>query len=137
MRRVDGLELSPDEVILAARRVSAGVAASERRNGCASPPAVQLRDQLAAFAREYQRETASVLGSDGRETAKLPAVVIVAGSARTQTVGAAAGLLGISPQHVRGLCRDGELTAVKAVTGWRIEEWSVADLAARRAEGTR
>lgn len=132
MRRVDGILLSPAEVILAARLVKAGVAAAGQRNGWYSPPAVQLRDQLTAFAREYQRETASVQVDGDRESAKLPAVVIVAGSAGTQTVGAAAGLLGFSPQHVRGLCRDGALTAARTAAGWQIEEWSVTALAARR-----
>jgi hypothetical protein len=138
MRRADGLELSPDEVILAARLVAAGVAAAERRNGSASAPAVHLRDQLAGFAREYLRETASVQVDGDRETAKLPAVVYVAGSAATTqvTATAAAGRLGVSPQHVRGLCRAGALAAVKSGGGWRIEGWSVAEIAARRREAS-
>jgi hypothetical protein len=140
MRRADGLELSPDEVILAARLVAAGVAAAERRNGSASAPAVQLRDQLTGFAREYLRETASVQVDGDRETAKLPAVVIVAGSADTTqvTATAAAERLGVSPQHVRGLCRARALAGVKTGTGWQIEQWSVEERAAlRQAEGTR
>lgn len=129
MRYTAGVVLDGEDLPLAAVLARLGVAYLQRVNGTVPAAAVQLRDQLAAFAAE----TTSVLVSDERETAKPGAAVTVAGSGpQMMTVRAAAGLLGISPQAARGLCRAGGLLATRDAAGhWQIDADSAA-LAARR-----
>ena len=133
MHRVDGVLLKDDQLALAAVLVRLGVAYLQRVNGTVPADALQLRDELAGFAA---RETSAVLVSAECETAKPAAMVIVAESLPAEmTVQAAAGLLGISPQAVRGLCRSGVLTAIRSVAGhWQICADSAAALAARRRQ---
>ena len=135
MRRIDGVVLDGQDLALAAVLVRLGVAYLQRANGGVPPEALQLRDELAGFAA---RETSAVLVSAECETAKPAAMVIVAESLPAEmTVQAAAGLIGISPQAVRGLCRSGVLTAIRSVAGhWQICADSAAALAARRKERT-
>jgi len=132
VRYTAGVLLDGEDLALTAVLARLGVAYLQQRNGAAPAAAVRLRDQLAAFAAE----TASVLVSDGRETAKPPGAVIVGQSLpQMMTVRAAAGLLGISPQAARGLCRTGELTAIRDAAGhWQIDTGSAAALAARRKD---
>lgn len=134
MRRVDGVVLDGQDLALAAVLARLGVAWLERRDGTVPPAALRLRDQLAAFARE----TTSVVVSDDRESRNPSCLPIVAQSVPAEmTAHAAAGLLGISPQAVRGMCRSGALIAVRSAAGhWRIDTGSAAVLAARRREGT-
>lgn len=130
MRYVDGVVLEGQDLALDAVLVRLGVAHLQRVNGTVPATAIRLRDELAAFAA---RETAAVVVSASCETAKPAAMVIVAESLPAEmTVQAAAGLLGISPQAVRGLCRSGALLAVRGPGGWRIGADSAADLAAKR-----
>ena len=127
----DGVLLEGDDIRVAAVLGRLGVAALERANGGAVPAAaVALRDQLAGFAAE----TAKVVVSDGRAAAKPGGVVVLAGSGHAQmTVRAAATLLGVSPQRVRGLCRAGVLLATRDPAGrWAIDANEAAALAARR-----
>ena len=132
MRYTAGVVLEGDDLAVAAVLARLGVAYLQHRNGTAPAAAVRLRDQLAAFAAE----TVSVLVSDGCETAKPPGGVIVGESVpQMMTVRAAAGLLGISPQATRGLCRTGQLLATRSPAGhWRIDTDSAAVLAARRKD---
>jgi hypothetical protein len=132
VRYTAGVVLDGEDLALASVLARLGVAYLQRVNGSAPAAAVRLRDQLQAFARE----TTSVLISDERETAK-PAAVVVVGESLPQmmTVRAAAGLLGISPQAARGLCRAGDLLATRSPAGaWQIDADSAAALAARRKE---
>ena len=133
MRRVDGILLESDDVALAAVLVRAGVAYLQRANGSVPHAALRLRDQLAAFAA---RETAALLASAERESAN-PAVTLTVEDSFPQqmTVRTACGLLGLSPQAVRGHCRSGALAAIRSPAGnWQIDAHSAAAMAARRKE---
>jgi hypothetical protein len=132
VHRVDGVVLEGPDILLADYLVRQGVEYLQRRNGGAVPArALRLRDQLAAFAA---RETVAVVVSGPGETAKPAAAVIVEGSPARIGTHAAAAKLQVSTQAIRGMCRRGALAADRTPTGWRIEEWSVAEEAARRQE---
>jgi hypothetical protein len=132
LRRCDGVILEGEDIALAAVLVWRGVEYLQRRDATVPARALQLRDELAAFAA---RESAAAVVSVPGEPGNLAATVVVAESFPQQmTVQAAAGLLGISPQAVRGLCRSGALLATRSPAGghWQIDMASTAALAARR-----
>jgi len=131
VRYTAGVVLDGEDLVRLARLVRDGVVYRQRTNGGGVQPAdLSLRDQLLAFAAE----TASVQVSEPAKAAKVAASVTVAESLSAEmTVQAAAGLLGISPQAVRGLCRTGDLIATRDAAGrWQIDADSAAALAARR-----
>lgn len=133
MRRVDGVVLDGQDVVVAALLVRIGAAYLLRVNGSVPPGALRLRDELNAFAA---RETASAEASAGRESAKADISPTVAESAPKVTVKDAARILGISEQAVTARCRSGALTAVRSAAGhWQINAESAQAVAARRKGG--
>lgn len=134
MRRIDGVLLEGEDIALAAVLARLGVAYLQRVNGSAPPAALQLRDELAAFARRTSPAQVTVTG----EPANLPAAVIVADSAPQQmTAAQAAAVLGVTVQHACRLCRSGALVAIRTPAGhWQVDADSAAALAERRKERT-
>jgi hypothetical protein len=134
VRRVGGVLLDGEDLALAEVLVRLGVAYLRYRDGTVPAAAVRMREQLTGFARETTAAQASAAG----ESAKPSAAVIVAESAPAEmNVQEAAGLLGISPQAVRRLCRTGALVAALSPAGrWDIDPGSAAALAARRRRET-
>jgi hypothetical protein len=141
MRRVDlnGVLLEGPEVRIAAAVFHIAARQMEQNEGTVTPVVLVLRDKLAAFAREG-RQNPLTGGNDGRtfagESGSPDIALVLAESLPAEmTAQAAAGLLAISPQSVRGLCRTGQLLATRSPAGhWRIDTDTVAALAARRKE---
>ena len=129
---LDGVRLGNREAVLAAYLVRAGVTALERRNGSIPEDALQLRDELATFARRISYAQASASG----ETANVLVGTDPAASAQISAA-AAALQLGVSAQAVRSMCRRGALIASQSPAGaWRIDGTSVLALAALRKEAS-
>lgn len=132
MRYVDGVLLEGRDILLADYLVRQGAEYLQRRNGGDLPPgAAALCERLAVFAG---RETVAVVVSRERESGKAAAAVVVEDSRPAEmTAPAAAGLIGVSAQAVRGWCRDGTLLATKDAAGrWQVDAGSAAGMAARR-----
>jgi len=135
VRQVGGVVLEGDEIRLAAYLVRLGTAALERRAGAVPAVAAALRDQLARFAAEPAPPQASATG----EHANLPGAAGLASSGPRISVAAAAALAGHSPQHIRRLCRRGDLAATRPAGPdgpWEIDEGSAAAYARRRKDAT-
>jgi hypothetical protein len=100
----------------------------ERRNGTAPTGAAALEAGLGRFARRTLFAQASAEGEpvnldDDPDPAQSHQVGVTA----------AAALAGVSHQHIRRLCRRGDLIARKTPAGaWLIDASSAAALAARR-----
>jgi hypothetical protein len=130
--RVDGLILTREEACGAAIFMRVGIDQLARRNGTVSPAAVLLAGQLERFGRE----TPDMQASAPAEKTNPGPGPDRAGSAAI-SVTAAAGLLSVSAQRIRGWCRSGDLIAWRDAPGtpWKIDELSAAALAARRSAG--
>jgi hypothetical protein len=132
---VSGVYLTEDELRAVASLVRMGCVVVEERNGTLSARNAKLRDQLAMFARR----TSFAQVSDVREPANLSSGPDPAPSCLTASTGSdvsvavAARRTGYSLQHVRRLCRHGDLIAWRAPSGtWLIDSDSAAALAASR-----
>jgi|SRR5580700_2878280 hypothetical protein len=127
---VDGFLLGRDDAELAAALARYAVAQLRRNNGAAPPNAVALADDLERFAR-----TSSPQASATGEHANLPDDDDLASSGARIGATAAAALTGLTPQHVRRLCRGGGLSAARGPRGaWEIDQWSVAGYARQRKD---
>lgn len=136
MRRIDlnGVLLEGPEVRIAAAVFRIFARRMERSDGTVTPAVLALRDQLAASARE-SCENPLTGGGDGTTFAgeSDPAdIALIVPESAPMTVRDAAGLLGLSEQAVRALCRSRALAAVMTRGGWEIDACSAADLAAAR-----
>jgi hypothetical protein len=135
VRHVGGVVLEGAEIRIAAALVDIAVRHLERTDGAAPAAVREFRDRLTGFAAET-RDDATTSGSTAqgfaRESEMPDITLIVADSPVQMTVRDVAGLLGISGQAVRALCRSGSLTAVRSRAGWEIDERSAAALAASR-----
>jgi excisionase family DNA binding protein len=133
MRQATGvvLELEPAELRLAAYLVRTAAAALERLYGSVPADVARLADQLAGSAAG----TSNGQVSGRRGTAEPPACGDMASSGSTrQGISEAAECLGVSPEYVRRLCRNGTLTAVKVAAAWQIDPGSLAELAHQRKD---
>jgi hypothetical protein len=127
---VDGFLLNRIEAAGTAALIRIAVAQLQRVNGTAPASAIALAAALERFAR-----TSSPQADAGREHANLPDSADLALSGPRIGVTAAAELAGYSPQHIRLLCRRGELLAVRSPSGgWEIDEHSAAMIARRRKD---
>jgi hypothetical protein len=132
-RRVHGVILDARDLLLADWLVRQAVTHLQARDAALPAGAAQLRDRLARFASE---EPAAVVVPGPRETATRPGEVTVTDCRPAEmTAQAAAGVLGVSVQAARRMCRDGTLFAVRGPAGrWRIDPGSAAAQAARRKD---
>jgi hypothetical protein len=136
VRRVNlsGVLLDGPEVRVAAAVFRIVARQMERTEGGVTPVVLVLRDELAAFAAETRDRAAAsenAWTTFGAESGPADIALVVPGLPQ-MTVRDAAGLLGLSEQAVRALCRSRALTSVKTRAGWEIDADSAAALAARR-----
>ena len=130
--RAAGLLLTARECDLLAILARAGAARLEQRNGASLPPRVTA---LLADLERFARTSRSAGQRPGPNIANLPDDGDLASSGTRIGVTAAAALARCSPQHVRRLCRRGDLSAARGPDGqWEIDEWSAAAHARQRKD---
>lgn len=131
MRRVDGVVLEGDDILLADYLIRNGVEYLQRRNGGVSARALTLHHQFAAEAARNQPAQVSVAAG----SAEADTGMLVTDCPREMAAQVAAARLGVTSRTVRNWCHaGGPLIGRKQGSRWVIEEWSVTALAAKRKD---
>jgi len=130
------VHLSEVDVLLLSRVAWLGLAAMERRDGCARAAFRDVVDELCRAAEKSRRriEQESRRSTPGPGTRRARTSPAHASSAQCLTAREAAGMLGCDESYARRLAREGRLEARKnGVGAWEFEPTQVAAAVRERA----